>query len=65
MRITQRAQRIEPFYVMEVAKAASAVAAQVAQSESPMIFLNIGKKINLSCNKAATFVNEVMARTLH
>jgi aspartate/methionine/tyrosine aminotransferase len=43
MRITQRAQRIEPFYVMEVAKAASAVAAQVAQSESPMIFLNIGE----------------------
>jgi len=43
MRVTQRAQRIEPFYVMEVAKAASAVAAQVAQSESPMIFLNIGE----------------------
>ena len=43
MRVTQRAQRIEPFYVMEVAKAASAVAAQVAQSDSPMIFLNIGE----------------------
>jgi aspartate/methionine/tyrosine aminotransferase len=43
MRVTRRAQRIEPFYVMEVAKAASALAAQVAQSESPMIFLNIGE----------------------
>jgi aspartate/methionine/tyrosine aminotransferase len=43
MRVTRRAQRIDPFYVMEVAKAASLVAAQVAQSESPMIFLNIGE----------------------
>ncbi len=43
MQVTQRAQRIEPFYVMEVAKAASTIAAQVAQSTSPMIFLNIGE----------------------
>lgn len=43
MRISGRAQRIEPFYVMEVAKAASALAHEVAQSESPMIFLNIGE----------------------
>jgi aspartate/methionine/tyrosine aminotransferase len=43
MRITQRAQRIEPFYVMEVAKAASALATQFAGSSSPMIFLNIGE----------------------
>jgi aspartate/methionine/tyrosine aminotransferase len=43
MQISQRAQHIEPFYVMEVGKAASAVAAQVAQSEAPMIFLNIGE----------------------
>ncbi|MBE0472678.1 pyridoxal phosphate-dependent aminotransferase [Rhodoferax sp.] len=43
MRVTERARRIEPFYVMEVAKAASALAAEVAQSESPMIFLNIGE----------------------
>lgn len=43
MRVTERARRIEPFYVMEVAKAAGAVAQQVAQSESPMIFLNIGE----------------------
>ena len=43
MRVSARAQRIEPFYVMEVAKAASALAAQVAHTDSPMIFLNIGE----------------------
>ena len=31
MQIAQRAARIEPFYVMEVAKAASALAREVAQ----------------------------------
>jgi aspartate/methionine/tyrosine aminotransferase len=43
MRISQRAQKIEPFYVMEVAKAAQALAAQSAQTDKPMIFLNIGE----------------------
>lgn len=43
MKISSRAQRIEPFYVMEVAKAASALAAEVAHTDSPMIFLNIGE----------------------
>ncbi len=43
MRVSGRAQRIEPFYVMEVAKAASALALKVAQTESPMVFLNIGE----------------------
>ena len=43
MRISARAERIEPFYVMEVAKAASHLAAQVAHTDSPMIFLNIGE----------------------
>ena len=42
-RITQRAQRIEPFYVMEMAKAASELAQQVAHSAEPMLFLNIGE----------------------
>ena len=42
-RITQRAQRIEPFYVMEMAKAASELALQVAHSAEPMLFLNIGE----------------------
>jgi len=43
MQISRRAQRIEPFYGMEVAKAAAAMAAQVAQSDAPMVFLNIGE----------------------
>lgn len=43
IRISQRAQRIEPFYVMEVAKAASAHAARVAGSGQDVIFLNIGE----------------------
>ena len=43
MKIAQRAQRIEPFYVMEVAKAATERATQVAHTEAPMIFLNIGE----------------------
>ncbi|MDO8388361.1 MAG: aminotransferase class I/II-fold pyridoxal phosphate-dependent enzyme, partial [Polaromonas sp.] len=43
MRIARRAQRIEPFYVMEVAKAAAAMAREVAQTAHPMIFLNIGE----------------------
>lgn len=43
MRIAQRAERIEPFYVMEVAKAASALAREVAHTDQPVIFLNIGE----------------------
>lgn len=43
MKISTRAQRIEPFYVMEVAKAAATLAASVAHTDSPMIFLNIGE----------------------
>ncbi|MBA3059983.1 MAG: pyridoxal phosphate-dependent aminotransferase [Gammaproteobacteria bacterium] len=43
MKISGRAQRIEPFYVMEVAKAASKLALDVANSATPMIFLNIGE----------------------
>jgi aspartate/methionine/tyrosine aminotransferase len=43
MRISTRAQRIEPFYVMEVAKAATQYAREFAHSQRPMIFLNIGE----------------------
>ena len=43
MRISARAEKIEPFYVMEVAKAASALAREVAATDRPMIFLNIGE----------------------
>jgi aspartate/methionine/tyrosine aminotransferase len=43
MHISSRAQNIEPFYVMEVAKAASDLAAQVTHTDAPMVFLNIGE----------------------
>ena len=43
MKISSRAGRIEPFYVMEVAKAASAMARELAHTDAPMIFLNIGE----------------------
>ncbi len=42
-RIARRAERIAPFYVMEVAKAASDLAREAAGSAQPMIFLNIGE----------------------
>jgi len=43
MRIASLIDRIEPFYVMEVAKAASKLAREVAHTDRPMIFLNIGE----------------------
>ncbi len=43
MRISQRAERIAPFYVMEMAKAASALAHQARHTDKPMVFLNIGE----------------------
>ncbi len=43
MKLSERAQRIDPFYVMEVAKAAAQMAEQVAHTGRPMIYLNIGE----------------------
>ncbi|MDP2164108.1 MAG: pyridoxal phosphate-dependent aminotransferase [Hydrogenophaga sp.] len=43
MRISQRAQRVEPFYVMELAKAASTLAAAAQPGDRPMLYLNIGE----------------------
>ncbi len=43
MHLSQRAQKIEPFYVMEVGKAAAKLAAQVAHTDRPMIFVNMGE----------------------
>jgi aspartate/methionine/tyrosine aminotransferase len=43
MQISSRAQKIEPFYVLEVAKAAAALGQQVAHTDAPMVFLNIGE----------------------
>lgn len=43
MRTARRVDAIEPFYVMEVAKAAMEIARSPACIDSPMIFLNIGE----------------------
>ena len=43
LRLANRAQRVEPFYVMEVAKAAAELAERVRGTDRPMIFLNIGE----------------------
>lgn len=42
-RIARRAERIAPFYVMEVAKAASDIARSASDAAQPMIYLNIGE----------------------
>lgn len=61
MRTSQRAQRIEPFYVMEVAKAASERAREVAHTDQPMIFLNIGEPDFT----APTLVQQAAKRAIH
>ena len=61
MRITERAQRIAPFYVMEVAKAAQALAPAAAQAGSPMIYLNIGEPDFT----APPLVQEAAVRAIH
>jgi aspartate/methionine/tyrosine aminotransferase len=43
MKLANRLSFIEPFYVMECAKAAFEIAASPACADSPMIFLNIGE----------------------
>ncbi|WCM94954.1 pyridoxal phosphate-dependent aminotransferase [Acidovorax sp. NCPPB 2350] len=43
MKFSSRADSIEPFYVMEIAKAAQTLAREVAAGPEPMIFLNIGE----------------------
>lgn len=43
MKLASRLDHIEPFYVMECAKAASELASSPACADSPMIFLNIGE----------------------
>ena len=61
MRISRRAQAIEPFYVMEVAKAASAMARDFAHSDRPMLFLNIGEPDFT----APPLVREAAAKAVH
>ncbi|GHC94393.1 aminotransferase [Pseudorhodoferax aquiterrae] len=61
MRISRRAQAIEPFYVMEVAKEAAALAREVAGGSHPMVFLNIGEPDFT----APPLVQEAAARAVH
>ena len=61
MQFSSRAQRIDPFYVMEVAKAAQAMAQQLEGSDTPMIFLNIGEPDFT----APPLVQEAAARVVH
>ena len=61
MRISTRAQRIEPFYVMEVAKAASTMARDLVHTDRPMVFLNIGEPDFT----APPLVQEAAARAIH
>jgi aspartate/methionine/tyrosine aminotransferase len=61
LRIARRAQRIEPFYVMEVAKAAAGLAREVAHTSRPMIFLNIGEPDFT----APPLVQQAAARAIH
>jgi aspartate/methionine/tyrosine aminotransferase len=43
LRLSGRARRVEPFYVMELAKAAADLARQGQPGDRPMIYLNIGE----------------------
>ncbi len=43
MKLAARLDHIEPFYVMECAKAAAELARSPACADSPMVFLNIGE----------------------
>ena len=61
MKISTRAQRIEPFYVMEVAKAASTMARDLVHTDRPMVFLNIGEPDFT----APPLVQEAAARAIH
>jgi len=61
MKISERARNITPFYVMEVGKAAAALGAQVADSDKPMVFLNIGEPDFT----APPLVQEAAARAIH
>ncbi len=61
MQISARAQAIEPFYVMEVSKAAADLGRTVAHTDAPMVFLNIGEP-DFS---APPLVQEAAARAIH
>ncbi|QEA11617.1 pyridoxal phosphate-dependent aminotransferase [Comamonas flocculans] len=43
MQFAARTERIDPFYVMEMAKTAQTMAREAARGREPMIFLNVGE----------------------
>jgi len=61
LRLSGRAERVQPFYVMEVAKAAAAQAKALAGTERPMIFLNVGEPDFT----APPLVQEAAVRAVH
>ncbi len=61
MQISERAQAIEPFYVMEVAKAAAELGKTLAHTDAPMVYLNIGEPDFT----APPLVQEAAARAIH
>jgi aspartate/methionine/tyrosine aminotransferase len=61
MRLAARAERIRPFYVMEMAKAAAEVARSAAHGGRPMIYLNIGEPDF----GAPPLVQEAAVRAIH
>jgi aspartate/methionine/tyrosine aminotransferase len=61
MQISLRAQSIEPFYVLEVAKAAAELGHNLTHTESPMVFLNIGEPDFT----APPLVQEAATRAVH
>ena len=61
MKTSALAQRIEPFYVMEVAKAAAQLGREVANTDRPMVYLNIGEPDFT----AAPLVMEAAKRAIH
>ncbi|HGH4624777.1 TPA: pyridoxal phosphate-dependent aminotransferase [Enterobacter hormaechei] len=61
MRITKRAERIEPFYVMEVAKAAAQLSQEAASDAQQMIHLTIGEPDFT----APSLVQEAAVRAIH
>jgi len=61
VRIAARAERIEPFYVMEVAKAAQRLGYTLRDTAEPMIYLNIGEPDFT----APPLVQEAAAKAIH
>lgn len=64
MRLASRVDRIEPFYVMEVAKRATALATTPLcdphQGGRPMLFLNIGEPDRTACDRVKAAAHAVI-----